>query len=44
MDLKKGVFAAQKDGSIYYRSSLTYKQKHISLGSFSSKQMHITAI
>ena len=39
MDLKKGVFAAQKkDGSIYYRSSLTYKQKHISLGSFSSEE------
>lgn len=30
-----GVFLAQKkDGTIYYRSSITYKQKHISLGSY----------
>ena len=30
-----GVFAAvKKDGSIYYRASVTYKNKHISLGSF----------
>ena len=30
-----GVFKAQKkDGSIYYRASLTHKNKHISLGSF----------
>lgn len=32
-----GVFTAQKkDGSIYYRSSITHKQKHISLGSYDS--------
>lgn len=31
----KGVFKAQKkDGSIYYRSSITHKSKHISLGSY----------
>ncbi len=31
----KGVFTAQKkDGTVYYRSSITYKRKHISLGSF----------
>ncbi len=30
-----GTFIAKKkDGSIYYRSSFTYKNKHISLGSF----------
>ncbi|MBQ8598313.1 MAG: hypothetical protein IJ409_11050 [Lachnospiraceae bacterium] len=30
-----GVFTAQKkDGSTYYRSSITHKQKHISLGSY----------
>jgi len=30
-----GVFTAQKkDGSIYYRSSITYQNKHISLGSY----------
>lgn len=30
-----GVFTARKkNGSIYYRSSFTYKNKHISLGSF----------
>ena len=30
-----GAFSAKtKDGTIYYRSSLTYKRKHISLGSF----------
>ncbi len=35
MQLKTGVFQAKKkDGTIYYRSSLTYKSKHISLGSF----------
>lgn len=28
--------ATKKDNSIYYRSSITYKNKHISLGSFSS--------
>jgi hypothetical protein len=31
----QGVYQAKKkDGTIYYRSSLTYKSKHISLGSF----------
>ena len=30
-----GVFkATKKDGTVYYRASLTYKTKHISLGSF----------
>ena len=33
-----GVFEAKKkNGEIYYRSSLTYKGKHISLGSFDNK-------
>lgn len=32
----KGVFSAKKkDGSTYYRASITYRGKHISLGSFS---------
>lgn len=32
-----GVYTAKyKDGSIYYRASLTYRNKHISLGSYSS--------
>ncbi len=32
-----GVFSAQKkDGSIYYRSSITYHKKHISLGSYAT--------
>lgn len=35
--MSTGVFTAtKKDGTIYYRSSLTYKRKHISLGSFPS--------
>ena len=30
-----GVFQARKkDGSIYYRANITYRSKHISLGSF----------
>ena len=34
-----GAFLAQKkDGTIYYRSSFTYKNKHISLGSYKSAQ------
>ena len=38
MSLSKGVYSAhKKDNSIYYRSSLTYKQKHISLGSFNTE-------
>lgn len=33
--MKKGVYAARKkDGTPYYRSSITFKSKHISLGSF----------
>lgn len=33
----KGVSeASRKDGTIYYRSSITYKSKHISLGSYPS--------
>ena len=37
--MKPGVFLAQrKDGTIYYRSSLTYKNKHISLGSFPTEE------
>ena len=33
--LPKGVYAAEKkDNSIYYRASITYRRKHISLGSF----------
>lgn len=37
-----GVFkATKKDGTVYYRSSFTYKSKHISLGSFDTeKQAH----
>lgn len=34
-----GVYRAQKkDGSIYYRSSITYSGKHISLGSFATEK------
>ena len=34
-----GVYSAKKkDGTIYYRSSFTYKNKHISLGSFDSEK------
>jgi len=37
--MKTGVYlATKKDGSIYYRSSITYKNKHISLGSFDSEE------
>lgn len=33
--MKPGVYIAyKKDGTLYYRSSITYKNKHISLGSF----------
>ncbi len=43
-----GVYQAEKkDGTVYYRSSITYKNKHISLGSFfdeeSAHQAYITA-
>ena len=30
--------AKQKNGTVYYRSSITYRNKHISLGSFSSEE------
>lgn len=34
-----GTFRAKKkNGEIYYRSSITYKRKHISLGSFQTEQ------
>lgn len=34
----QGVYLAQKkDGTIYYRSNITYKDKHISLGSYDSE-------
>ncbi len=37
MSVTKGVFLAKKkDGSVYYRASVTYRQKHISLGSFAT--------
>lgn len=31
-------YATKKDGTPYYRSSITYNRKHISLGSFPTKQ------
>lgn len=38
MTEKQGVFTAQKkDGTVYFRSSVTYKGKHISLGSFDTE-------
>lgn len=38
MGKTKGVFKAiKKDGSEYYRASITYKNKHISLGSFETE-------
>lgn len=40
VNLKAGVYTAiKKDGTFYYRSSLTYKSKHISLGSFSTEDL-----
>ncbi|MDO4166261.1 MAG: hypothetical protein Q4D32_02530 [Eubacteriales bacterium] len=46
--MKTGVFRTQKkDGSIYYRSSITFRAKHISLGSYDQEsqahQAYITA-
>ncbi|MCQ2506413.1 MAG: hypothetical protein MJ113_04460 [Lachnospiraceae bacterium] len=36
--MKKGVFAAnKKDGTAYFRASISFKGKHISLGSFDSE-------
>lgn len=35
-----GVYKAKhKDGSVYFRASVTYRNKHISLGSFSGPEM-----
>ena len=37
--MKKGVYkAVRKDGTLYYRASFTYKNKHISLGSFDDEE------
>lgn len=37
---KAGVYQTKKkDGSVYYRVSITYRSKHISLGSFSDEQI-----
>ena len=34
-----GVYKAKKkDGTVYYRSSITFSGKHISLGSFQTEQ------
>ena len=34
-----GVYSAtKKDGTLYFRASITYKTKHISLGSFSTEE------
>ncbi|MGN1148426.1 MAG: hypothetical protein ACI4TB_08390 [Lachnospiraceae bacterium] len=39
MDQMDGVFiTTKKDGSLSYRSSITYRTKHISLGSFPSRE------
>lgn len=39
MALLPGVYQAQKkDGSIYYRASITFRSKHISLGSFATEK------
>ena len=38
-DPERGIFKAKKkDGTVYYRASLTYRRKHISLGSFSAPE------
>ena len=38
MSLPGSFQAKKKDGTTYYRSSITYKNKHISLGSFSTDE------
>lgn len=39
MALSAGVFAAvKKNGQVYYRASITYRNKHISLGSFDTEE------
>ncbi len=38
MNNPPGVFpAVKKDGTVYYRASITYRSKHISLGSYTDK-------
>lgn len=39
MTLAGAYIATAKNGTIYYRSSFTYKNKHISLGSFESEEL-----
>ena len=40
MKYPQGVYpATKKDGSEYYRASITYRMKHISLGSFESENL-----
>ena len=35
----KGVYSAvKKDNTTYYRASITYRRKHISLGSFDTME------
>ncbi len=42
--MKPGVYqAVKKDGTTYFRSSITYKNKHISLGSFTLEKDASTA-
>ena len=43
MSLPGSFLAKKKDGTIYYRSSITYKNKHISLGSFPTEKEAHTA-
>ena len=38
MSLPGSFQARKKDGTLYYRSSVTYKNKHISLGSFPTEE------
>lgn len=39
MNNASGVYpSTKKDGTVYYRCSITYKNKHISLGSYSSQE------
>jgi hypothetical protein len=40
MSLLPGVYqSVKKNGELYYRSSINYKNKHISLGSFSTEEL-----
>lgn len=44
MPVLQGVYVqTKKDGTVYYRASLTYLSKHISLGSFDSEQAAFAA-